>query len=78
MTGAKRARDDAFLIGVWSAVMDLIKGRCMKGIVDCHEREWPWKALMQWLKSVDSSSESGSPFSQYIEKDTVHMLALFC
>ena len=63
--------DEALLMEAWNVTIDVIK-RCLTGIIDCHDRGHQWKTLMRWLKSVDEGSHSSSPFSQYIDADTVN------
>jgi len=73
--GCEKPTNDVFLSQIWKATMNLVEGRCMKGIIDCHERGWQWKALLQWLQSADSKSASATPFSRYIDQGTVHRYA---
>ena len=75
--GCLKPNDDAFLSCIWKTTLKLIEDRCMKGIRDCYERSWHWKTLMQWLASVDPKSASATPFSQYLERETVHRYATF-
>ena len=75
MKGCEKSTDDAFLSQIWKATTNLIEGCRMKGIVNCHERGWQWKALMQWLPSMDLKSASATPFSRYMEQGTIHRYA---
>ena len=75
--GCLKPNDDAFLSCVWKTTLKLVEDRCLNGIKDCYERSLHWKALMQWLASVDQKSASATPFSQYIERETVHRYATF-
>jgi hypothetical protein len=62
--------DAAILLEVWNVTIDLIK-RCHTGIADCNNRGYQWRSMLKWLKSVEENSHSPSPFSQYIDSNTV-------
>jgi hypothetical protein len=38
--GIQRPREDAFLELIWSIIIQVVKERCMKSVVDCNQCGW--------------------------------------